>query len=86
MPHSCHATDCRVEVEPKLFMCKRHWFMLPLWLRHLIWRTYRPGQCDDKKPSKDYCKAAKRAVIEVATQERKTPDTQLYDYFLAHAE
>jgi hypothetical protein len=40
-----------------MHMCKRHWFMLPKRLRDEIWRTYRPGQERDKKPSAEYMAA-----------------------------
>lgn len=52
-------------------------------LRDRIWRAYRPGQCDDMRPSREYCEAAKAAVIAVAGREGRTPDTKLYDLFLA---
>jgi hypothetical protein len=48
-------------VPPKMWGCKRHWFMLPWKLRDAIWRAYRPGQELDKRPSEDYLAAA-RAV------------------------
>lgn len=37
-------------------------------------------------PSKEYCLAAKNAVIAVAKKERLVPDTQLYDAFLGSAQ
>jgi hypothetical protein len=51
MKHTCHWPDCTQEVPPRLFMCRRHWFTLPLALRREIWRTYRPGQKVTKDPS-----------------------------------
>ena len=83
MSHHCHATECPVEVPPEMLFCKRHWFMLPSAIRVQVWRTYRPGQCDDWNPSAAYCEAAKAAVIYVAQKENKTPDVHLYDWFLA---
>lgn len=65
-----------------MFMCKRHWYSLPLHLRNRIWATYRAGQEDDKNPSKEYCIAAKLCVEHVAADEGITPDTQLYDLYL----
>lgn len=33
-------------------------------------------------PSREYCEAAKAAVVAVAVKERLEPNTQLYDFFL----
>ena len=53
-----------------MFMCRTHWFMVPLALRREIWRTYRPGQEADKDPSDAYIEAAKAAKAAVAQAER----------------
>lgn len=82
MSHHCHATDCERQVPPEMFMCKKHWFRLPREFRRKIWATYRVGQCDDKQPSREYCEAAKLCVNFLAEKEGKTPDVQLYDFFL----
>jgi hypothetical protein len=82
MSHHCHATACRAPVPPAMFMCRPHWFSVPKRLRDEVWRTYREGQCDDKQPSADYCRAAKAAVIAVAEREGREPDTALYDLYL----
>jgi hypothetical protein len=65
--------------------CKRHWFMVPKAIRDRIWATYRPGQCDDKNPSRAYLLAAREAVVAVAEKEGREPDTLLYDRFLEGA-
>lgn len=39
--------------------CSKHWFTLPLRLRNAIWRAYRPGQEDDKRPSGEYLAIAR---------------------------
>lgn len=82
MAHHCHATNCKVNVPPEMFMCRKHWFMVPKVIRDRIWRTYRIGQCDDMNPSNAYCEAAKAGVIAVAKKEGIEPDTQLYDFFM----
>lgn len=82
MAHHYHATECKREVPPEMFMCSRHWFMVPKVIRNRIWTTYRHGQCDDMNPSKEYCQAAKDGVIAVASKEGKEPDTKLYDVFM----
>jgi len=67
-----------------MFMCRKHWFMVPARMRDRIWATYRRGQCDDWQPSKEYCDTAKAAIIEVARKEGLTidfrdPKLLLYD-------
>ena len=64
--HHCHARDCNTSVPPKLFMCRKHWYMVPKRLRDRIWATYRPGQEVDKEPSREYLNAAMEAVNAVA--------------------
>ncbi len=83
MSHHCHATGCTKSIPPELFTCLRHWRMVPPEMRRRIWDTYRVGQCDDKRPSKAYCEAAKAAVIYLAGRDGVKPDTRLYDFFLA---
>lgn len=70
--HRCHAVGCRVEVHPILLLCDKHWAMVPHSTRISVWMTYRPGQCDDKKPSLSWCLAADDAVQAVADKEGKT--------------
>lgn len=82
MAHHCHATQCTVPVPPEMFMCRKHWFTLPGPMRRDIWLHYRQGQCDDYKPSKEYCEAAKKAVVWLAKREGLEPDTRVYDMFL----
>lgn len=58
MSHFCHWPECKTEVPPRLWGCKKHWFMLPKNLRDKIWETYVPGQEISKTPSAQYIKAA----------------------------
>ena len=64
--HTCHAHGCTVEVPPKMFMCKPHWFALPKKLQRAIWREYRPGQERDKMPSARYMAVQQLAVAHSA--------------------
>lgn len=59
MKHTCHWPGCPVEVPPKMWGCKPHWFKLPRALRNKIWATYRPGQETDRKISQEYIAAAR---------------------------
>lgn len=79
MSHHCHATGCTVETKPEMFMCLRHWRLLPRRLQSKIWETYRPGQCEDWLISHGYANAAREAVRFIAYYEGREPDTQVYD-------
>lgn len=59
--HRCHWPGCERRVPPAMWGCREHWYRLPRLLRTLIWRTYRPGQEADKRPSAAYVEAARRA-------------------------
>lgn len=67
--HVCHARNCDVPVPPKLFMCKRHWFMVPRVIRWEVWKYYVPGQEILKNPTPEYLAAANMAIRAVALQE-----------------
>lgn len=69
MSHLCHAYGCSAEVAPSLFMCRRHWLMVPRALQNAIWRTYRQGQETTKDPTPEYLDAAKAAKDAVANRE-----------------
>ena len=61
MTHFCHWPGCRIEVPPKLWGCKPHWFRLPKAIRDAIWESYRLGQEISKTPSAEYLVAARSA-------------------------
>lgn len=69
--HTCHAFDCNVSVPPEMFMCRSHWFKVSPATRKAIWRHYRAGQCDDKRPSIEWLEAARQAMVEVCEKEGK---------------
>lgn len=81
MAHTCHATDCEVPIPAKMFMCQRHWFMLPYRLRNRLLAAYRPGQEDDKRPSHEYCQVAMECLKIIAAEEDLEPDLALYEMF-----
>jgi hypothetical protein len=83
MAHTCHATGCEAPVPPEMWGCRKHWYQVPHPIRIRIVRAYRAGQCEDWQPSREYLVAAREAVVAVAEREGKTPDTTLYDRFLA---
>ena len=56
--HECHWPECKSQVAPAKWGCKKHWMMIPTYLRAKIWETFRPGQEIDMRPSREYMKAA----------------------------
>lgn len=68
MAHNCHWPGCDVEIPPRLWGCRRHWFMLPKHLRDQIWEHYVPGQEITKAPSKGYIDAAHKVQNWIATR------------------
>lgn len=79
MAHHCHASGCKVSTRPEMFMCRKHWYMLPKRMRDRIWAAYRHGQCDDWKISHEYAEAAREAVRHLAQREGVEPDVRVYD-------
>lgn len=77
--HHCHARGCSVECPPELLMCPRHWKLVPGLLRAAVHATYRPGQCDDKNPSRAWHKAATMAIDYVARVELLSPSLESID-------
>lgn len=69
--HTCHAFGCPIEIPPKLFMCKKHWFSLPKKLRTRIWAEYQPRQEVTKNPSSDYLEIATTAIMWLRIEEGK---------------
>lgn len=69
MSHHCHARGCSKKVKPELLMCLDHWKMVPRKIQRAVWAAYRPGQCDDKKPSGNWMRAADAAIGHVANAE-----------------
>ena len=65
-PHHCHARLCDELVPPELLMCLRHWRTVPRPIQRAVWRAYRVGQCDDKRPSEAWFLAADAAIGYVA--------------------
>lgn len=69
--HTCHARGCDIPVMPERLLCYAHWLRVPLKIQQAVWRSYRPGQCDDKRPSKEWFLAADAAIGFVARGDRK---------------
>lgn len=70
--HTCHAEDCTEHVPPRMFMCRRHWRMVPYGLRVAVWANYEPGQerLDGTAfPSDEYLEVTREAIDAVAVKE-----------------
>lgn len=59
--HRCHWPGCDAIVPASLWGCRAHWFRLPPGIRRRLTAAYRPGQEQDKRPTRDYIQAAKDA-------------------------
>lgn len=71
-PHTCHATGCPVRVPRRMFMCGRHWRMLPSYLQNLIWKEYRKGQEDNwDLVTPAYLAVTREAIEMIERLERK---------------
>lgn len=68
--HTCHWPGCNKLVPPAMWGCKVHWLRLPLRLRRKIWRTYRPGQEKDLRPSKEYLEVADEVQIWIKKRDK----------------
>ena len=64
--HHCHAIGCPVQVPPRMFSCRPHWYRTPKALQTLIWRYYREGQEIDKRPSTSYLAVQQLTVAYLA--------------------
>lgn len=42
--HTCHAAGCDEVVPRRMFMCRRHWAMIPKKMQQRVWAEYTPGQ------------------------------------------
>jgi hypothetical protein len=67
--HLCHARGCGNPVPPRLLMCLRHWRMVPIDIQRRVWKHFRPGQENDKRPSPEYIEVMKEAIEVVAKKE-----------------
>jgi hypothetical protein len=70
--HTCHAIGCENLVQPRKLMCLQHWRMVPPDIQELVMKSYRSGQCDDKRPSLEWLKAARAAINHVRHLEHPT--------------
>jgi hypothetical protein len=73
MSHTCHARGCTRTVKPELLMRLQHWRLVPRDIQRAVWENYRPGQCDDKRPSSEWFNAAEAAIGYVALREKQPP-------------
>lgn len=72
MVHVCHAKGCDVSVAPHFLMCHPHWKLVPSHLQQLIEQTHRPGQENDKNPTKTWMKYARQAILYIVELEKES--------------
>lgn len=66
MSHACHAHGCDVDVPPRMFCCRAHWYSLRREMQDAVWREYSEGQEQRKDPTARYLAVQQRAVAEIA--------------------
>jgi hypothetical protein len=70
--HLCHADGCKTPVPRRMFMCRPHWFMVPIDMRGRLLGAYQPGQekLDGTAwPSDEYLEIAQACIEVVARKE-----------------
>lgn len=68
--HTCHADNCSTHVPPRMFMCKRHWYMLPKSMRDEVWVEYALGQENDwSLVTESYLATTQRCIDYVAASD-----------------
>lgn len=53
-----------------MFMCKKHWYMLPKEMRDRVWALYIPGQENRMDPTDEYIEFTRQCIDFVAAKER----------------
>ena len=71
--HTCHADGCATQVPPRLFMCPRHWRMVPADMQAELWWVYVPGQENRKDPTQAYIDVARRIIAHVRSVDPPKP-------------
>ncbi len=72
LTHNCGALDCSERISIKLLMCKKHWHMIPVRIRSMMWKHWSAG-----KPTAQFHYWSFKGVLFVAEKENKT-EHQLY--------
>jgi hypothetical protein len=70
MSHHCHANGCATETPPRLFMCPRHWDMVPHHMKRDVLSAYRKNVTRmGRATSRAYLSACAQAAEFVARLE-----------------
>jgi hypothetical protein len=80
MSHHCHAEGCTTPTPPKLFMCPRHWAMVPKAMQEEVWAAFRACPTrEHRMRSRRYLTACADAVDHIMGAEaRKIPAVNSY--------
>ena len=68
--HKCHIGHCNVKTKPELLFCRKHWAMVPQKMKDQVWEFYKEGQCNTKRPSRNWVMAAANARVYVTWRDR----------------
>lgn len=60
---------CQTEIPPKLFMCLKHWRMVPVDCQKQVWQHYVNGQEIRKDPTTAYLAIVQHCIRIVARRE-----------------
>lgn len=78
--HLCHAHGCERAVRPSLLFCLPHWRGLRVEMQRRVWREYRAGQENDKRPSLRYLAVQRFAIAEVLHRDDEASAHQVLLY------
>lgn len=80
MSHHCHAEGCTVLTAPRLFMCPRHWAMVPKAMQNEVWAAFKACPTREARlRSRRYLTACANAVDHILGAEgRKLPAVNSY--------
>lgn len=70
--HTCHARGCDTSCPPRMFMCRKHWFMLPKRMQDQVWENYTPGQerwDGTASPTDEYLRVTREIIEWLAAKE-----------------
>jgi len=85
--HHCHAIRCKVKTSARMFMCQKHWAMVPKKEQDKLLKRFDPVQVYTMKVSRAWVMQAMRCKLIVAEQEDIPVDLlETYKYTIEKAE
>ena len=65
----CRAPGCARVLQPHLFMCGKHWRMVPVGIKRRIWRNYSVSKAKSKNPPAEWEALIEEAVAAIDSAE-----------------